>query len=158
MYPESFGTNPLYPRSDDFKVIYKDETNGLGVMTYRSFEPGDLIAEFNGEIVTEMTQHTLQIEPGRHINDLYFVGYFLHSCDPNVHLEMNSKQVFAISAIRRGDFLYMDYAQTEDQLFRQFPCSCGATLCRGWITGRKELPDESNPLYQEAMRYRKAVA
>jgi hypothetical protein len=38
------------------------------------------------------------------------------------------------------DYLTMDYAQTEDVLYRQFPCSCGAENCRGWITGRKEAP------------------
>jgi hypothetical protein len=33
----------------------------------------------------------------------------------------------------------MDYAETEDTLFKQFPCSCGSSNCRGWITGRKEM-------------------
>ncbi|WP_339138175.1 MAG: hypothetical protein WGN25_08090 [Candidatus Electrothrix sp. GW3-4] len=32
----------------------------------------------------------------------------------------------------------MDYAETEDVLFKQFPCSCGSPACRLWITGRKE--------------------
>jgi hypothetical protein len=158
MYPETFGTNPLYPCSDDFKVILKDETTGLGVVTYRSFEPGDLIAEFNGELTADMTQHSLQVEPGLHLVDLYFVGYFLHSCAPNVFLDMQSKRVYSIEAIKPGDFLYMDYTQTEDQLFRQFPCSCGASACRGWIVGRKELPDLSNPLYLDKIQSRKAVA
>jgi len=46
--------------------------------------------------------------------------------------------VHAIRDIRPGDYLYMDYAQTEDVLFKQFPCSCGSENCRGWITGRRE--------------------
>jgi hypothetical protein len=33
----------------------------------------------------------------------------------------------------------MDYAETEDVLFKQFPCSCAAPNCRGWITGRREV-------------------
>ena len=51
--------------------------------------------------------------------------------------------------IKAGDYLYMDYAQTEDVLYRQFPCSCSAKNCRGWITGKKQPIDESDPLYQE---------
>jgi hypothetical protein len=33
----------------------------------------------------------------------------------------------------------MDYAETEDVLFKQFPCFCGSPNCRLWITGRKEM-------------------
>jgi hypothetical protein len=32
----------------------------------------------------------------------------------------------------------MDYASTEDILFKQFPCLCGTPNCRFWISGRKE--------------------
>jgi hypothetical protein len=49
--------------------------------------------------------------------------------------------VTALRDIAANSFLYMDYAETEDVLFKQFPCSCGAPNCRGWITGRKELPE-----------------
>ena len=47
--------------------------------------------------------------------------------------------VVALKDIAANTFLYMDYAETEDVLFRQFPCSCGADCCRGWIIGRKEM-------------------
>jgi len=40
--------------------------------------------------------------------------------------------------IPANSFLYMDYAETEDYLFKQFPCSCGSHNCRGWITGKNE--------------------
>jgi len=36
----------------------------------------------------------------------------------------------------------MDYAETEDVLFRQFACCCGSEKCRVWITGRKEQPHQ----------------
>jgi len=158
MYPECYGFNPLYPSDADFKVGCKDDTSGLGVMTFRAFESGDLIAEFTGELLTEMTQHSLQIEPGLHLSDLYFVGYLLHSCAPNVHLDMQARRAYAIERIRPYEFLTMDYAQTEDRLFRQFPCNCGSPQCRGWITGRLEMPDEMSPLYQQLTMLRKTVA
>lgn len=158
MYPECYGPNPLYPSRSDFKIIKRDQTSGLGVITYRSFEPGDLVAALAGETVTEMTQHSLQIEPGLHLLDLHFCGYFLHSCEPNVFLDMQRLLVIAIRPIRPMDHLLMDYSQTEDVLFRQFPCRCGSASCRGWITGRKELPNVNDPAYQQYLQMRPAIA
>lgn len=157
LYPESHGANPRFPSAHDFAVVHKDANDGSGVVTFTSFEPGDLLAEFHGELLNHTTQHSLQIEPGLHIADLHFVGYLLHSCAPNVYLDMQARQVIALRPIRPNDFLTMDYAQTEDHLFRQFPCSCSAPQCRRWITGRLELPDQTDPRYHEAMQPRRAV-
>jgi len=138
MYPSHFGNNVLFPRSQDFGVVVKDEVVGMGVVAHRGFAKGELIAALAGEIIHDIRQHSLQIRPGVHLYDIYFSGYFLHSCAPNVYLDMENLVVHAIRDIRPGDYLYMDYAQTEDVLFKQFPCSCGSENCRGWITGRKE--------------------
>lgn len=140
MYPPSFGNNPLFPSKNDFHVVLKDHGTGLGVMTYKFFAKGSLVCAIAGDIITEIRQHTLQIEENLHLHDLYFSGYFLHSCSPNIELDMKKLLVYALRDIHPNEYLTMDYAQTEDVLFKQFPCSCGADNCRGWITGRKELP------------------
>lgn len=158
MYPECYGHNPLYPSHYDFKVVKRDHSSGLGVISYRSFEPGDIVAALAGEIVTEMTQHSLQIEPGVHLVDLNFCGYFLHSCDPNVHLDMQNMLVYAIRPIRPNEHLLMDYAQTEDVLYKQFPCQCGSIQCRGWITGKAEEPAVADSAYQQFCQLRRVVA
>ncbi len=142
LYPLSFGNNPLFPQASDFAVIAKDHKNGHGVITYRSFEPGDLLAIVAGEVVSDIRQHTLQISKRRHMFDPYFTGYLLHSCDPNVLLNMRKKTLTALKPIKANSYLYMDYAETEDVLFRQFACCCGSDKCRGWITGRKEQPHQ----------------
>jgi hypothetical protein len=142
LYPLSFGNNPLFPQASDFAVIAKDHKNGHGVITYRSFEPGDLLAIVAGEVVSDIRQHTLQISKRRHMFDPYFTGYLLHSCDPNVLLNMRKKTLTALKPIKANSYLYMDYAETEDVLFRQFACCCGSEKCRGWITGRKEQPHQ----------------
>lgn len=149
MYPDTYGSNPYFPSSNDFEVIHRDDNSGLGVITHRAFRKGELVAMFTGDILDVITQHTLQIEPGVHIYDAHFVGYFLHSCSPNVYLDMAERQVIAVRDIKAGEHLLMDYAQTEDVLFKQFPCSCGSPQCRGWITGRREAIDEQSPLYQQ---------
>ncbi len=157
MYPECYGYNPLFPSRQDFKIVKRDHTSGLGVITFRSFEPGEVVAALAGEIISQTTQHSLQIENGVHLLDLHFCGYFLHSCDPNVHLDMRNMMVHAIRPIQEGDHLLMDYAQTEDILFRQFRCQCNSGQCRGWITGRAETPDTSSAAYQEFLASRKVI-
>lgn len=143
LYPKKFGDNPLYPQASDFRVITKDESNGHGVLALRSFEAGELVAAINGDVVPDILQHTLQISEGKHLLDLYFTGYLLHSCSPNISVDMENMTVTAIQDIEANTFLYMDYAQTEEVLFKQFPCSCGSDDCRGWIKGSRET--QPNP-------------
>jgi hypothetical protein len=140
MYPPHFGNNPLFPSKKDFSVVLKNHASGMGVMTYKFIAKGSLVCAIAGDIITDIRQHTLQIETDLHLHDIYFSGYFLHSCSPNIELDMKKLLVYAVKDINATEYLTMDYAQTEDILYKQFPCSCGAENCRGWITGRKELP------------------
>ena len=140
LYPKSYGANPLFPRSCDFEVVCKDDLSGLGVLCHRSFQVGEILAVMHGEVVDEILQHTLQIEPGRQLLDRFFAGYFLHSCSPNISLNMQDMTVTALKPIAANSYLYMDYAETEDVLYRQFHCQCGSANCRGLITGKNELP------------------
>jgi len=157
MYPDTYEYNPFYPKTGEFELIKKDDNSGLGIISHRTFKKGDLVAAINGEIIHDIRQHSLQIEPGVHLYDTHFAGYFLHSCSPNVHLDLANLRIYAVRDIRPGDFILMDYAQTEDVLYRQFACSCGAGNCRGWITGRKQPIDESDPAYQEFIQARVAA-
>ncbi|MCW9024177.1 MAG: SET domain-containing protein-lysine N-methyltransferase [Gammaproteobacteria bacterium] len=138
LYPASFGHDPLFPKTSDFGVVDKDEASGKGVICYRAFRRGEIIAQMSGEVIDVIRQHTLQISPDKHLYDPYFSGYFLHSCEPNISLDMKNMTVTALQDIPENSYLYMDYAETEDYLFKQFPCSCGSRYCRGWIGGKKE--------------------
>lgn len=139
LYPDQFGKDPLFPKHSDFAVVFKDALAGRGVITYRAFAKGEIIARMAGYVVHEIRQHTLQLTPETHLYDPYFSGFFLHSCSPNISLNMVDLTVVALKDIPANSFLYMDYAETEDVLFKQFPCSCGSSNCRGWVTGRKEM-------------------
>ena len=139
LYPIKYGIDPLYPQATDFAVIDKDDNVGKGVISYRSFKKGAIIAKMAGEIVSDIRQHTLQIDSVRHLHDIYFSGYFLHACDPNISLNMRNMTVIALKDIKANAFLFMDYSETEDILYRQFPCNCGSYNCRGWVSGRKEV-------------------
>jgi uncharacterized protein len=140
LYPHSYGENLRHPKSTDFSVVQKDDNTGFGVISYRSFKANEVLAHVSGEVVSDIRQHTLQIARNKHLYDPYFTGYLLHSCNPNVSLNMKRLTLTALRDIPENSFLYMDYAETEDTLFRQFSCSCGQENCRGVITGRKETP------------------
>ena len=140
LYPPFFGDHPQFPCASDFEVVRKNAKTGSGVITRRSYKAGELLAVMTGEVIPEIRQHTLQIAPDKHLYDPWFSGYFLHSCSPNISLDMQAMTVTALRPIRSNSYLYMDYAETEDTLFRQFPCKCGSRACRGWITGRLEVP------------------
>ncbi len=153
LYPESFGVNPLFPQATDFKVTTKDTSTGYGVLALRSFEAGNLVAAISGEVVPDILQHTLQISKDKHLLDLYFTGYLLHSCSPNISVDMRNMTVTALQHIPANSFLYMDYAQTEEVLYKQFPCSCGSEACRGWITGSLEMPGGATQIHAEVPEF-----
>lgn len=140
LYPKEYGDDPWFPQAKYFKVVDKNGIEGKGVFCYKPFKKGELLAKIHGEVTQEITQHTLQIDETNHLLDLYFVGYLLHSCNPNVIVDMKNRTVRALRQIKANSFLYMDYASTEDVLYKQFHCSCGSANCRGLILGRKEMP------------------
>jgi hypothetical protein len=141
LYPPEFEAVDGYPTTADVVVNRTDERKGLGIYALRRFERGHRICRISGVISHEIRQHTLQITPSSHLHDPWFTGYLLHSCDPNVFLDILRFELWALKDIEVGEALSMDYASTEDVLFKQFPCLCGAGNCRGWITGRREAPD-----------------
>lgn len=120
---------------------------GVALVAGRDFQPGERVGGFEGRISRVMAQHTLQILPGLHVDLRDSVGLLAHGCAPNCVLDMQALELLAIRPIRTGERLTVDYAQTEDRLFRQFACHCGAAECRRWIAGRRE------PIAAEGLAY-----
>jgi hypothetical protein len=121
---------------------------GLCVRATKPVAPGDVLDRFTGLIGADVSQHSLQVEPGRHISETRFIGFLSHGCDPNCRLDMARFELVALRGIASGDILTIDYAQTEDVLHAQFACGCGADACRRWIVGRNEQP----PIIRAVMR------
>jgi len=133
--------------ADGLQVLHTQGPHGMGVRTLVPRRAGEVIHHFTGEIGPELKQHTLQVAPGRHISQTTVIGYLSHSCDPDCRLDMERFELVALRDIPEGDLLTIDYAATEDVLYRQFACHCGAASCRHWITGRLEEPDEDGLMY-----------
>lgn len=111
---------------------------GLGVRTLTAFPKGAVLDHFTGEISSRIKQHSLQVADGKHISNTRYIGYLTHGCAPNTALDMQNFQLVALRDIEAGEVLTIDYAATEDRLYIQFACVCGAPNCRRWIIGRKD--------------------
>lgn len=130
-------------RSEDGRLkLCERQDVGLCVLALVRFAKDDVLDCFSGEIGPHLLQHSLQVRPGLHISDTHFIGYLAHGCDPNCRLDMERFELVALRDIAEGESLTVDYAATEDVLFRQFACRCAASACRGWITGRTEAINE----------------
>lgn len=136
--PHELNRKAGYPSPSLFTVRKTDGEVGYGVYAKKPFQRGNLVARFSGTIIDHVVQHSLQIKAGTHLYDPHFAGLLLHSCSPNVMLDMQDFTIWAIQDIDAGEALTMDYASTEDHLFKQFKCLCGSDNCRRWISGRKE--------------------
>jgi uncharacterized protein len=137
-YPDTLPAFENEPTREHFDIVRVGDSVGEGVKTLVAFNEGDVIFNFTGFFSTEITQFSLQVHDGLHLHDPYFMGKVLHSCDANAYCDMEKRQFVALRPIEAGTFITMDYAQTEDYLFKTFPCSCGAENCRGYVTGRKQ--------------------
>lgn len=139
IYPKHLPVVPDEPQAEAFRVVSVDDRRGRGVVVLREFTRGDVLFRMNGRLTTEMTQHSLQVGPGLHLDDPYLAGMTLHSCDPNSRLDPETRLFHALRDITPGELLTMDYDDTEDILFRPFACRCGAVNCRGYVAGRLAL-------------------
>lgn len=139
IYPDlAVGDGHGFPESEHFLVMQREDGRGKAVHTRVGHARGEMIARFTGLIVPYRTQHSLQLNPNLHVLDLHFAGYLAHSCSPNVYVDMQEFEIWALQDIPPDTILSMDYASTEDELFKQFRCECESPCCREWITGRKE--------------------
>ncbi len=147
IYPHKIDNKGHYPLKSDFSVNNQEKEKGYGVYTKKDFKRGSFVARFTGQISHDIVQHSLQTSPDTHLYDPYFSGLLLHSCDPNIVLDMQDFTIWAIKDIDVGDALTMDYASTEDYLFKQFKCLCSSDNCRYWVTGRRESVNEEGSLW-----------
>lgn len=130
-YPDTVPEFPFEPTQDRFAIRPISRGVGDGVVALVGFEPGEVVFRFTGFYSSEITLFTLQVEPGLYLHDPYFMGKILHRCDPNCDVDMRTRTFSARRPIAAGDWVTMNYEQTEDRLFRPFGCVCGATPCEG---------------------------
>ncbi|MFP5499890.1 MAG: SET domain-containing protein-lysine N-methyltransferase [Gammaproteobacteria bacterium] len=145
-----------YPRARDYEVVRTRDGSGDGIKTRVAFDSRMCIARVSGYALNERRLHTVQMSSRIHLYDPWFSGLLSHSCNPNAFLDMTYLELWSVQPIPAGALLTMDYAHTEDILFRQFRCQCGELNCRGWITGMKEPLNPEGQQFMEQWRERKS--
>ena len=144
-----------YPSSEHFQVVQATDGTEAGVQARTAFDSRLRIAKVSGYAVSERRPHTLQLSPRIHLYDSWFCGLMRHSCNPNVFFDTTYLELWTVQPIAAGALLTLDYACTEDALFRQFACQCGELNCRGWITGSQEPLNAEGQTFMTLWRERK---
>jgi hypothetical protein len=123
------------------------EKGGFGLFAVEPILAGELLAMWGGQVVTEEDLGLLPVERQTHgiqiQEQLYLIpvthgepgDYFNHSCDPNCGLDSPISLV-AMRDIATGEEACFDYAMSDSSDYDEFDCHCGASNCRGVVTGR----------------------
>jgi hypothetical protein len=127
---------------------------GDGVLTTRPFTAGETVmVGFLVGALTGNDSHATQVGPGRWARHGGLGPKVNHSCDPNCGVRLNDGLAFDFVArqpIGAGQELTFDYAMRNFTI-DHFPavCRCGATRCRGSVTGWRDLPAARKADYGE---------
>lgn len=116
--------------------------NQNALFALRSFQPGEMIAEFYaGTIAAAPTYLTVQVGVGKHITlQPEFLQYINHSCEPNVFFDTTTMKLIALKEIHQEEELTFFYPSTEWEMTQPFSCYCGSPNCLREIRGAAYLP------------------
>ena len=140
-------TTPEYRVISDhqFAVVRQNLVNNQkAFFAQRSYQPGDVIADFSaGQVLSEPTYLTVQVAIDKHIMlQPQHLQYINHSCDPNVFFDTYTMQVVALKPIEEGDEMTFFYPSTEWDMAQPFTCYCGSDKCLGLIQGAAHISPE----------------
>ena len=141
--------------------VRRSGVHGKGVFAVQRIAEGETIIEYVGEVINwkeALRRHPHDPKDPNHT--FYFhidenrvidakVGgnsarWINHSCDPNCEADEEDGRVFikALRNIKPGEELNYDYGLIIDEpytkkLKAEYPCWCGAKLCRGTLLAPK---------------------
>ncbi len=133
---------------------------GRGLFASESISKGDIVVVKGGYVMTKAQRDEVERRLGPaeiQVTDDLFIGpttpkereggmmHLNHSCEPN--LGVAGQIVFvALRDIVKDEELTFDYAMTDDEPY-DMRCNCGATNCRGVVTGRDWMKKEVQQQY-----------
>ena len=143
--------------------VRRSGVHGKGVFALQDLAEGETLIKYTGELISwpealrrhphdpAQPNHTFyfHIEDGRAIDGN--VGgnssrWINHSCQPNCEAEeADGGRIFikALRNIEAGEELFFDYgliidARHTKKLLADYPCWCGAPVCRGTLLATKD--------------------
>lgn len=129
------------------------DDKGEGIFATRSFQIGETVMV--GVIDREVDRnhsHASQVSDERFVIHGGLIPKVNHSCDPNCGIRLNASgahNIVAHKSIVADQEITFDYAM-RNYTVEYFPasCRCGSPLCRGRITGWKDLPAQRKANYR----------
>lgn len=129
------------------------DRKGEGVFVTISVITGEIVmVGIIDKILKENHSHASQIGINEYVFHAGLISKVNHSCDPNCGIRINESGAHDFVAIRDivvNEEITFDYAMRNYGV-AYFPkqCMCGSEICRGRITGWKDLPDERKKIYE----------
>lgn len=125
---------------------------GEGVFATRSFRVGEIVMVGVIEQVLDGNHsHASQIGKDTYIFHGGLVPKVNHSCSPSCGIQVNETGAHDFVAIREitpGEEITFDYAMRNYSIDHfNCLCQCGSDNCRTYITGWKDLPEETKKQY-----------
>lgn len=127
---------------------------GQGIFATKEFHSGDIVmvGTIEEDNISENHSHASQMGEFRHALHGGEITKVNHSCNPNCGISLNkvgAHDFIAMHTIEIGDEVTFDYAM-RNYIIEYFPykCCCGASDCRGSITGWKDLPESFKSKYK----------
>ncbi len=124
-----------------------------GVFANRDFAAGDTVGlAAPGRPAPANHSHANQVSLTEWVFEDGLGPKVNHSCDPNCGVRENPGvegfDFVALRPIAAGEEVTFDYAM-RNHVIEHFParCLCGAKICRGRVTGWKNLPEDRKGAY-----------
>ena len=124
-----------------------------GVFSTRDFQTGDtVLLGVPGRPTPGNHSHANQVSLNDFVLEEGNGPKVNHSCDPNcgvrINPDVNGFDFVARRPIAAGEEITFDYAM-RNHAIEHFPevCLCGTDLCRGAVTGWRDLPDDRKSAY-----------
>jgi len=138
--------------NDGFDLRVSEE-KGEGVFATESFMAGEIVMV--GIIEKKLSNnhsHASQVDKNKYVLHAGLISKVNHSCSPNCGIRINETGGHDFVAMREiiiNEEITFDYAMRNygvDYFPKQ--CRCGSEICRGRITGWKDLPVERKNKYE----------
>jgi uncharacterized protein len=116
-----------------------------GVFACERVEAGEILAVFGGDVMrladvvelpAERRRLALQVDEDAFLVSIHEgpADWINHSCDPNAGLR-GQVVLVALRDIEVGEEVCYDYAMSDGSAYDEFACECGASTCRGRVSG-----------------------
>jgi SET domain-containing protein len=114
------------------------------VISSKEHEEGEVVFESTGVLLPFPIRSTVELPGDRHLRLTGGSEFLMHSCLPNLRLEIDGTRIrgIALRTIEDGEKLTYNYLTTEWEISKVFHCSCNVYSCYGLIKGFRFLDRE----------------